>query len=195
MSALAATPDLDRRRKRRLAALLILVASAVVTFGAGSMSLAVFTDSENATGAFTTGTIDISTTPTALFNLSAIFPGASGSATLNVSNGGTGALRYAMTTAATNTDGKGLRDQLSLTITAGSCPGGGAPLYGAAALSGAAFGNPNQGAQAGDRALAAGANEDLCFAWSLPLSTGNAFQAASTTATFTFSAEQTANNP
>jgi len=30
---------------------------------------------------------------------------------------------------------------------------------------------------------------------SLPLSTGDAFQNASTTATFTFDAEQTANNP
>lgn len=130
----------------------------------------------------------------ALFNLTAIFPGASGSATLNVSNGGTGALRYAMTTAATNADGKGLRDQLELTVTAGACPGAGV-LSGPGALSAAAFGNPAQGPHAGDRVLAAGTSEDLCFAWSLPLATGNAFQAAATTATFTFDAEQTANNP
>jgi predicted ribosomally synthesized peptide with SipW-like signal peptide len=173
----------------------MLAASAALTLSAGSFSLAIFTDSETATGAFTAGTIDIATSPVALFNLTAIFPGASGSATLNVANSGTGPLRYAMTTAATNADSKALRDQLLLTVTAGACPGAGGALYGAAALSGAAFGNPAQGAQAGDRTLAAAANEDLCFAWSLPLATGNAFQAATTTATFTFAAEQTANNP
>lgn len=195
MDAFAASPGTDRRRKRRRALVLLLAASAVVTLSAGTFSLATFTDTATSTGAFTTGTIDIATNPVALFNATAIFPGASGSATLNVSNGGTGALRYAMTTAATNTDTKNLRDQLQLTISAGACPGG-AALYGAAALSGAAFGNPAQGSHAGDRTLAAGANEDLCFAWSLDLlTTGNAFQAATTTATFTFAAEQTANNP
>ena len=37
-------------------------------------------------------------------------------------------------------------------------------------------------------------NEILCFRASLPLTTGTAYQSASTTATFTFDAEQTANN-
>jgi len=194
MDAFAASPGTDRRRKTRRALVLLLAASAVVTLSAGTFSLATFTDTETSTGAFTTGTIDIATNPVALFNATAIFPGASGSATLNVANSGTGALRYAMTTSATNTDTKNLRDQLQLTVTAGACPGAGA-LYGPAALSGAVFGNPAQGAQAGDRALAAGAYEDLCFSWSLALATGNAFQAATTTATFTFAAEQTANNP
>jgi hypothetical protein len=63
------------------------------------------------------------------------------------------------------------------------------------ALSAAAFGDPSQGGQAGDRTLAGGANEDLCFAWSLPLASGNGYQGATTTTTFTFNAEQTANNP
>ena len=57
------------------------------------------------------------------------------------------------------------------------------------------IGNPAQGAQTGDRTLNAGASETLCFNVSLPLSTGNAYQALSTTATFAFDAEQTANNP
>lgn len=185
----------EKRRKRRGAAILLLAAASVLTIGAGSFSLAIFTDTATATGAFSTGSIDINTNPSALFTVTGIFPGDSGSASLTVSNGGTGTLRYAMTTAATNTDTKDLRDQLQLSILAGTCPGGGAPLGGAGALSGAAFGNPAQGAQAGDRTLAAGANEDLCFAWSLPSTTGNAFQTATTTATFTFAAEQTASNP
>ena len=43
--------------------------------------------------------------------------------------------------------------------------------------------------------LNAAGNETLCFQASLPVATGNAFQGAATTTTFTFSAEQTANNP
>jgi hypothetical protein len=42
--------------------------------------------------------------------------------------------------------------------------------------------------------LALGA-ETLCFKVELPLATGNLFQTAATTATFTFDAEQTKNNP
>jgi hypothetical protein len=43
--------------------------------------------------------------------------------------------------------------------------------------------------------LAAGASEVLCFRVSLPLSTGDTFQGANSDATFSFAAEQTANNP
>ncbi len=57
------------------------------------------------------------------------------------------------------------------------------------------IGSNTQGAQAGDRPLSASASEVLCFAVVLPLSTGNASQGLSNTATFTFDAEQTANNP
>ena len=62
-------------------------------------------------------------------------------------------------------------------------------------LATAALGDPTVGAQAGDRTLAGLASEILCFQAALPAATGNAFQGATTTATFTFSAEQTANNP
>jgi hypothetical protein len=182
-----------RRRGRALIALFIGLAA--LTAGSGALSLAVFTDSSDATGAFSTGTVDLVANPTTVFNASGIVPGASGSATVTVSNTGTGTLRYAMTSASTDADGKGLRDQLELTVVAGACPGAGAPLFGAAAIAGAAFGDPTQGDDVGDRTLAAGTSEDLCFAWSLPLSTGDAFQNAATTTTFTFGAEQTANNP
>jgi hypothetical protein len=56
------------------------------------------------------------------------------------------------------------------------------------------IGDPAQHAQSGDRTLAASANEVLCFQVELPSSTGDAYQNATTTATFTFYAEQTANN-
>lgn len=185
----------ERRTARRAGIILLLGVSAALTLGAGASTLAIFTDSTDATASFSTGTIDLTTSPATVFTASAIFPGDSGSQTLTVTNAGTGALRYAVSTAATNADGLGLAAQLQLTITAGTCPGAGAPLYGAAALGSATVGNPAQGSQAGDRTLAAAASEALCFAWSLPSTTGNAFQGAATTATFTFAAEQTASNP
>ena len=54
---------------------------------------------------------------------------------------------------------------------------------------------PAQGNQGADREVAAGATDDLCFAWDLPLGTGNAFQDVTGGATFTFDAEQTVHNP
>ena len=56
-------------------------------------------------------------------------------------------------------------------------------------------GDSTSGADTGDRVLAASASETLCFRAELPLSTGNSFQGATTTATFNFVSEQTANNP
>jgi hypothetical protein len=182
------------RRRRRRSLVVLLLALSLGTIGAGVFSLAIFTDTDTTTGAFSTGTVDIATTPTALFTVAGMLPGDSGSANLTVANNGTAQLRYAMTSVSTNADAKALRDQLTLSIKAGACPGAGAALY-SATLNGAVFGSTVQGAQAGDRTLASGTNEVLCFAWALPAATGNAYQGATTTATFTFAAEQTANNP
>ena len=56
------------------------------------------------------------------------------------------------------------------------------------------IGDPTTGSQAGDRTLAASANEMLCFRVELPTGTGNSFQGLTTTATLTFASEQTKNN-
>jgi hypothetical protein len=195
MNDLDARLNERRRRRRRRGLVALLLTLAIASLGAGAFSLAIFTDSAASGGTFTAGTIDIATSPSTLFTVAAIMPGDSGSANLTVQNNGTGQLRYAMTSSSTNADGLGLRSQLGLTITAGACPGAGAPLYNSV-LQGAGFGNvaPTPGGDPGDRVLNAGASEQLCFAWSLPLATGNAYQGATTTATFTFDAEQTANN-
>ncbi len=55
-------------------------------------------------------------------------------------------------------------------------------------------GSAVQGSQAGDRVLNASASEDLCFAVVMPSSVDNAHQGATTSATFDFISEQTANN-
>jgi spore coat-associated protein N len=192
-TAISAADEPPRKRRRFL--IVGLLGLSLASLGSGAFSLAIWTDSDTSTGTFTAGTIDLAVSPSTLFTVSAIVPGDSGSASLTVQNNGTAQLRYAMTSSSTNADGKALRDQLQLTIKAGACPGSGTALYGAAALSGAAFGDVTQGAQTGDRTLAAAASEQLCFLWSLPGSTGNSFQGATTTTTFTFSAEQTSSNP
>lgn len=176
-----------------------LLASAILMAGGIASTLALFTDSETVDGnAFSTGSIDLTLAPvTAVLTASALMPGDSVNGTLVVTNSGTAQLRYAMSTVASNLDGLGLAGQLSLTIRelGTSCAVFDGTVVHAGPLGTAAFGSPAAGAQAGDRTLAAGVSETLCLRATLPLLTGNAFQNAATTATFTFDAEQTANNP
>jgi hypothetical protein len=184
----------ERRRRRRGLLAFLLLGSTMATFGAGAMSLALFTGSDASTGSFTTGTIDLTSTPSTLFTVGAMMPGDSTSATLTITNTGTAELRYAMTSAATNTDSLDLRDQLTLTIEIGSCASPGATLY-SGALNGASFGSTAAGPDTDDQVVAAAGTQDLCFTVDLPWATPDAFEGATTTATFTFHAEQTANNP
>ena len=84
-----------------------------------------------------------------------------------------------------------------MTITQGACPPSATVLYSGtlwSLASHAKFGDTTPGDQGADHPLNPGAFEDLCFAWDLPGSTTTG-QGATTTATFTFYAEQTANNP
>jgi hypothetical protein len=184
-------------RRRRFAALLAL---AIVSgsLGVGALSLAIFTDSQAVTGnAFATGTIDISTAPaTALFNVAGMMPGDTDTQALVVTNAGTGSLRYSMSTSVVN--GVPLAGELQLTIkTLGtSCAAfDGTTVATAGPLGSAAFGSNVVGNQAGDRTLVGGSSETLCFMAELPWATDTTFQGTSTTVTFTFDAEQTANNP
>jgi predicted ribosomally synthesized peptide with SipW-like signal peptide len=195
--------DTQRRRKRILLAL--GAALTVATLAGGVVSLAVFTNTANVpANTFTTGTVILSTNPTtALVTFAAMAPGDQVTAPITVSNDGTLALRYAVSSVATNADTKGLKDQLVLTIKSGvtTCDNAnyaatGVQLYSGDldSSAGKLIGDAATGADPGDRTLASLANEALCFHVSLPLATGDAFQAATTTATFTFAAEQTKNN-
>jgi hypothetical protein len=165
----------------------------VISLGAGAMSLAIFTDTAASTGTFTSGTIDITSSPTVAFTVGAMMPGDSNTQALTISNAGTGALRYSLTTVATNTLGTALT--LTVRTLGTSCAAfDGTSVLAATPLNGASIGNPAQGADSGDRTLAAASNEVLCFRVSLPLATANALQGISSNVTFTFDAEQTANN-
>lgn len=193
MDQLAFDRQVSGARKRRRAMAALLMSLSVATLGAGALSLAVFTDSDASTGSWSAGTIDLAASPTTAFNATDILPGDSGSQTITIENNGTGDLRYAMSVSATDPDGDNIAGAIDVTVAAGACPTA-SPAFASDTLDAIAFGDPAQGGDAGDRELAAGASEELCVSWSFPLSAGNEFQGDSTVATFTFDAEQVANN-
>jgi predicted ribosomally synthesized peptide with SipW-like signal peptide len=186
----------------------ILIASALVGlvgafFGQGGLAL--FTDTASVgSNTFTTGTVDISTAPaSALVTFSAMAPGDQVTNPITVTNGGTMVFRYAVTSTTTENV---LAAELDMTIKSGvaTCTnagfgGSGTVIYATGDLGNTTavnvIGNPAQGSHAGDRTLAAAGNEILCFNVSLPLAATNASQGLTSTATFAFVAEQTANNP
>ena len=191
---------------RRPRVLRILLSIALLLIAAGMVaitSLAVFTDTETVTGnSFTTGTVDIAATPAiAVVTMPAIAPGDQVTAPLTVDNNGTLDLRYAVTSTTTENV---LAGELVLTVKSGvtTCTNGGWTADGATLYSGVLgsvattplIGSNAQGADLGDRTLAPGGGEVLCVNVTLPLAT-TAGQGTTTTATFTFDAEQTINNP
>ena len=187
--------------------ILVILAVGLLSTLSGMAGLAVFTDSQAVdANTFSTGNVDISTAPTtALVTFSSMAPGDTVTNGIVVTNAGGLALRYAITSAATNADALALKDALALTIKTIDVTTPGTPcddfdgtqLYTGDLDDGAGgvlVGSNAQGAQAGDRTLAAAASETLCFRVALALgATGP--QNAATTGTFTFDAEQTANNP
>jgi hypothetical protein len=193
-----------RRTKIALAVLALLFFAATVTWSA----LAIMTSSTTVDGnTFTSGSVVISTDhpSTAIVSFSGMMPGDSvGANPLVVTNNGTAQLRYAISSSATNTDGLALKDSLTLAIKTIDVTTPGVPcdnfdgtqLYTGDldSTNGKLVGDTTQGAQTGDRTLAAAAGETLCFKVSFASSaTGPA--GAATTATFTFTAEQTSSNP
>lgn len=196
-----AHPAPPRRTGKVLATLAVAaVASALLAVA----SLAVFTDTESvANNTFTTGTVDLTVAPTtAVVTVPAMAPGDRVTAPLTVGNAGSLNLRYAMTSTTTEDT---LAAALVFTVKSGvaTCSNAGFGATGTVVYSGPlgstatmpVFGNPAQGAQAGDRTIAAGGNEVLCLNVTLPLAAANTTQGQTTTATFTFAAEQTINNP
>jgi hypothetical protein len=175
---------------------------AVVALAVGTMfSMALFTDDALVDdNTFSTGTIVLSTNPTTqLFTVPNMMPGDSTYGQLTVSNTGTGQLRYSMTSSSTDPVGQGLADAVTLEIrlkAAGTCAADftGTSVMSSTALADAEFGDSTAGDDSGDRVLDASTNEVLCFKASLPGSTDDSYQGADTVTTFTFDAEQTANN-
>lgn len=188
---------------KKLTATTTLLAAVVAVLSLSAMAF--FTDTASLpTNTLSTGSVDINTSPTsALVTFSDMAPGDQVTAPITVSNDGSLELRYAVTSTTTEDT---LAAQLDLTIKSGvtACTDAGfgvdgAVVYTTGDLGSVAginvIGDPATGGQAGDRTLAASANEVLCFNVSLPSSTGDTFQGLTTTATFAFQADQTKNNP
>ena len=186
--------------------LITITAIGALTLLAAMAGLAVFTDQETiGANAFDTGTVDLNTAPvTALVTFTAMMPGDSVTNSLVISNDGSVEFRYAISSAATNADALGLKDALTLTINTIDVTTPGTPcddfdgtqLYTGDldSTTGLLVGDAAQGADAGDRVLTDSTNETLCFRVELLLAATGP-EGASTTATFTFDAEQTVNNP
>ena len=190
--------------KAIMISLLILTGIACINAG-GAIGL--FTDQETSpSNAFSTGTVILGIDPaTAMFTVTNMAPGDVEYSGLQVSNGGSLELRYAMSTTA---DGSStLDEQLDLTIDVVTGAGvdtewytaddtvGEANIYGAdGVLSSGAIGDPTTGADTGDRTLAVSGSERLRFKVTLPSSTDDTYQNTTCTVAFVFDAEQTKNN-
>ena len=186
--------------------LFVIAAIGLLASLSGIVSLAVFTDADSVgSNTFTTGTIALNSVPTtALVTFTAMAPGDSvqPNAGIVVTNDSTTLeLRYAITSTTTEDV---LAAALDLTIktidvepTVACDAFDGTVLYTTGDLGSIAginvVGNPAQGVQGGERVLAAGASETLCFRVELPLSATGP-EGTTTTATFTFDSEQTKNN-
>jgi len=190
---------------RRIVTTVVIVAGLLALTSVST--LAVFTDQRIvAANTVSTGMIDLGASPTsALVTYSGMVAGDAVTDDVVVTNrAGSSALRYSVSSTATNTDAKGLKDQLVLQIktidvTTPVSPCSefdGTQLYSGDldATAGLLVGNPAQGFHTGDRPLAVAGEETLCFRVTLPVGTATSFDLSTTTATFTFTAEQTANN-
>jgi len=191
--------QIERRRKRRRGIIALLSALAALTLGAGSFSLAQFTDQDTSTWSFTAGSIDIDTEASLGANVTGIMPGDVVTQDLVVTNAGVEDLRYSMTTTASTALGL----ELDLEVRAEDGDGGCDDFDGGAArtpvvlgtLNGYAFGSSAQGQDTDDRFLAGGDSEVLCFRVTLPLDADTGVQGMTSAVLFTFDAEQTVNNP
>ena len=129
----------------------------MLTIGAGSISLAQFTDTDRVDVVVHGRDDRHQLEPGGLDRRHPMMPGDTADAGLTISNDGTGDLRYAMSVAATNALGAALQlDGQGRATRGGGCAAfTGASSSPATTLNGAAFGSSTQGAQAGDRNLAA----------------------------------------
>ena len=192
-TALTPAYEKERPRRRRRAILAALLGLTTLSLGAGMFSLAIFTDTDTTNGTFAAGTINIESSPTLDMTVPPLLPGDSVTGEVVIDNLGTGEFRYAMTTVASGDLAPAL--QLEIRDEGTDCATfDGNVVRANGALGTAAFGNPLTGNDTGDRVLAASGTETLCFQVTLPLATDNTYQGDTAAATFTFAAEQTANN-
>lgn len=210
-------------RRRRVVWAVLTLALSLAALGVSATG-AIFTETDDhAANTFATGSVDFTqddgngAPETVTFAASNMAPGDAATDTVTVTNTGSLALRYAMTSTTLADDLAAQLDMwvwdeadeddtgvLALGLDNATCDatptGGGVSTYaytqGVLGSTGVTkvIGDTAQGADTGDRELAAGADEVLCFYVELPSATDNTFEGTSATATFSFQAEQVANN-
>jgi Camelysin metallo-endopeptidase len=172
----------------------VILGIGILSGSAAQGTLARFTTVITSQGnQFSAGTLRIAQLPaSSTLAMANLIPGDNFDAQLDISNPGTLPLIYAMTNSITGSSALGTDLMLTVrakTTTACSTRDG-SVLYGPASLSAGAFGNPSHGLDTGDRSLAAGASESLCFTIVLPEGAATTDQDTSLAATFAFLAEQ-----
>lgn len=199
---------MSSRRKRIV--LILGAALTVASIGIGGVSLAVFTDTETVPATFTSGTIildDVKIDALTLTNAN-LMPGDTVTSSVDVENDGTNELRYSLNTTSTSVAGPGggvLNAALTVdvktvdvTTPLVKCDNFDGTLLNTAAevltASNVMFGSVSPTVGTGDRTVVAAATDVLCIRISLPVATGDTYQGAAATTTFTFNAEQTENN-
>ena len=191
------------KRLAVIGGIVVTVLGAYLSTGATAFFTA---DGVIGTNTFTAGSLDIALSPegpaATAISYANMVPGDSVTQPVTISNVGSVNFRYSMTSVATNPDGRALKDQLVFTIKTADTGGGCSSFTGTTvytgdldSTTGKIIGDPAAGAQPGDRTINSPLAETLCFRGTLPTSAGNIYQSATTTATFTFDAEQVANNP
>jgi predicted ribosomally synthesized peptide with SipW-like signal peptide len=195
-------PQATQKPSRRLLGLATLAMAAISVTSLG-ISLAYFTDTETDDSTFDSGTIVLDDAKIDALSLSTtnMVPGDSLTGAVVVENDGTGELRYDVTTSAVDTsspNGGALYTELEVAVRGAdvdATPDGNScdDFDGTVVQAQEVLGATNT--LASDRVLASAGGETLCIRVVLPSDTGNDMQDASSVTTFTFAAEQTANNP
>ncbi|MEI8333594.1 MAG: hypothetical protein WCH74_07045 [Chloroflexota bacterium] len=195
------TGEMDRsiggRLRGRVVAFALVMAAAAVG-GGGVSSLAAYTSAGPVpANGFSSGSLTLGSSSGVAFSAAGLTPASPVASTLGVTNPGSLELRYAVAVGSVS-GSTALASALLLTITAGTASGGtctgtqlyAGPLVGGA--SGALIGTVAQGGGSGERTIAAGGSETLCFAVSAP---ATAPQGATAGVVLAFAAEQTKSNP
>lgn len=187
-----------KRRRRRFLLLLLLAVSALPSVTTSVISLMQFHErAVLVTDAWAPAPIDVSAEPALLMQVSGMLPGDRHSGVLTVANLGVDTLRYAIVSNSSDPDRRGLRDVLFAEVRSegGGCEAFDGQLLYSGPLTGAGFGDPAAGQQAGDRLLGAAERDLICVQVTLPETAGNRHQRSSTTATFTVVAEHAVVGP
>lgn len=198
----ARPPRNGSRRRGFIGAASVLLA--LVGLSAAQPSMAAFIGEHGSQGGASRLLVQGQSIKALPVTLTGMMPGDSLTQSVVLHNEGAAQLLYAVSSATTDPDDKSLRDVLTVTIKtidattpADPCDDfDGTTLLPSLVLgaSEARLGDPRTGADAGDRTLAGGASETLCYRISLPLSAGNEYQGATANTTLSFQAEEAASN-